>query len=390
MSRAEAGGGNVQAPGPVRRAAMKERVQKIFRNLAPSPDAVVFVNSAEPHIDQSFYYVFDTSSGIFEGSVAIARPDGTTDVLSSKLEEESARQAARSDPSVRVSVMNHPDDRKKWVAEQLGTAKSLAANFREITHEDFRFLETVLPRASWADASTAVRKARMVKDAKEIERIRRAGAIGSIAAEAIPGLIREGMTEIELASEIEHRMNLEGATGRSFATIVGFGPNSAEPHYSPHPIRLQKGQSIVCDFGCLHERYASDITRSFRFAPGNPEMKKVHETVQEAQAAALAVIRAGVPGKEPHLAAQKVVDASPWKGRFIHGLGHSVGLAVHDGYGMGPNTDEPLQAGMVVTVEPGIYLPGKGGVRIEDDIVVTETGYTFLTTAPREYIEVGS
>jgi Xaa-Pro dipeptidase len=369
---------------------MKERVQKIFRGLSPTPDAVVFINSAEPHIDQSFYYVFDVMSGIFEGSVAIARPDGTTDILSSKLEEESAREAARTDPSVRISVMNQPADRKKWVAEQLGEAKSVAANFRETTHEDFRFLESVLPRASWTDASQAIRNARMVKDASEIERIARAGAIGSKAAEAIPELIRPGMTEIELATEIEHRMNQEGATGRSFSTIVGFGANSAEPHYSPREVRLHKGQSIVCDFGCLHQRYASDITRSFRFAPGDSEMKKVHETVEAAQSAALAIIKAGLPGKEAHLAAQRIVDASPWKGRFIHGLGHSVGLAVHDGYGMGPNTDEPLQAGMVVTVEPGIYLPGKGGVRIEDDIVVTETGYKFLTTARREYIEVGA
>jgi Xaa-Pro aminopeptidase len=147
----------------------------------------------------------------------------------------------------------------------------------------------------------------------------------------------------------------------------------------------------VCDFGAYYHRYASDITRSFHFGPTDEEMKRVHETVYAAQEAALAMIRPGVSGKDVHHAAQAVIDASPWKGRFIHGLGHSIGLAVHDGgFGMGPSTDDLLEVGMTLTVEPGIYLPGRGGVRIEDDIVVTEGGYRFLTTAPRKYLEVSA
>jgi Xaa-Pro aminopeptidase len=148
--------------------------------------------------------------------------------------------------------------------------------------------------------------------------------------------------------------------------------------------------SIVCDFGALYQRYASDITRSFHFGPRDEEMKKVHDTVFAAQEAALHAVKAGVLGKQVHLAAQKVIDDSPFKGRFTHGLGHSIGLAVHDGFGMNALVEEPLQAGMTITIEPGIYLPGKGGVRIEDDIVVTNEGYRFLTKAPREYLEVAA
>jgi Xaa-Pro aminopeptidase len=146
--------------------------------------------------------------------------------------------------------------------------------------------------------------------------------------------------------------------------------------------------SIVTDFGALYRRYASDITRSFRFGSNDPELKRVHETVEAAQQAALAIIRPGVPAKDVHLAAQEVIDRSPWKGRFTHGLGHSIGLAVHDGFSMNHRVDDPLEEGMTITVEPGIYLPGHGGVRIEDDIVVTKDGYRFLTTAPRGYLEV--
>jgi Xaa-Pro dipeptidase len=183
-------------------------------------------------------------------------------------------------------------------------------------------------------------------------------------------------------------MMRHGASGPSFSTIVAFDVKGAEPHYAPQDRKLSSGASIVCDFGAYYHRYASDITRSFRFGTPDPEMRKVHETVFAAQKAALDAIRPGVPGKVPHLAAQAVIDASPFKGRFTHGLGHSVGLAVHDGFGMNHTVDEPLAEGMVITVEPGIYLPGKGGVRIEDDVVVTRDGYRFLTTTPREYLEV--
>jgi Xaa-Pro aminopeptidase len=367
---------------------MKERVRGIFSRLAEEAQALVLVNSAEPHLDQSFFYLFDVPSGLFEGSVAVALPDGRLHVLSSLLEEESARQAEKKDPDVVVDTMSTPDDRKKWLAANVPEKARVALNYRELTYEDFRTLEKSVPGATWVDATSAIRRTRAVKDRREIERLRRAGKIGSEVAELIPSLLKAGMTESELASEIEYHMMRRGAAGRSFATIVGFGRNGAEPHYSPREVRLESGMSMVCDFGALFERYASDITRSFHFGTTDPELKRVHECVEEAQRASFDAVRAGVPGKEVHLAAERVIDRSPWKGRFIHGVGHSIGLAVHDGYGMNARTEEPLEAGMAITIEPGIYLPGHGGVRIEDDVLVTEKGYEFLTTARRGYIEV--
>ena len=367
---------------------MKARVQKIFEALPAGTEAVVLANSTDPHLDQSFFYLFDVPSGLFEGSVAVGYPDGRLDVLSSPLEEESAVQAAKHDPSVEIHVPQRREETDALLQKLIPHPAHVALNFRELTHEFFLRFDKLVPGATWVDASGAIRKARGIKDSTEIERLEKAGAIGSAVGKEIPGLLRRGVSELEVAAEMEYRMMKHGASGRSFSTIVAFGSNGAEPHYQPQQRTLEDGMSIVCDFGAYYRRYASDITRSFHFGRTDEELKRVHETVEKAQSAALEVVRAGVPAKEVHLAAQRVVDGSPWKGRFTHGLGHSIGLAVHDGFGMNQLTDDVLEAGMTITIEPGIYLPGRGGVRIEDDILVTEKGYRFLTTAPRGYLEV--
>ncbi len=366
---------------------MKERVVRIFDRMDPKPDLVLLANSTDPHVDQTFYYLFGVPSGLFEGSVAIAHPDGELDILSSPLEAESAEQAAKNDPHVQVHVVNR-EDTDALVPKLAGNPGTIALHYRELTHDWFVRLEKVFPGAKWVDASEAIRRTRVTKDASELERLRKAAEIGSAVGREIPRLLKAGMTELELAAEMEYRMGRHGASGRSFATIVAFGPHSAEPHYQPGSARLKSGESIVCDFGAIYERYVSDITRSFHFGQRDEEMKRVHDTVEAAQRAALEAIRPGVPAKEVHLAAERVINDSPWKGRLTHGVGHSIGLAVHDGWGYGPKAEDLIEEGMAFTVEPGIYLPGKGGVRIEDDIVVTRDGYSFLTTTPRSYLEV--
>src|SRR5208282_3170890 len=366
---------------------MKTRVQNVFRRLDPAPDALLLANATEPHLDQSFFYLFDVPAGLFEKSVAIAHPDGELDVLSPPLEAETALRAAKADPHVRVQVVDR-DESDPVIKKTLQGVGTVGLNFSELTHEWFVRLERVLPGSRWVDASSAIRNTRLIKEPGEIEKLRKAAQIGSEVGREIPSLLKTGVTELELAAEMEHRMNLRGASGRSFATIVAFGAHGAEPHYEPAETRLKPGQSIVCDYGAIHRRYVSDITRSFHFGPLDAEMKAVHETVEAAQNAAPAVIRPGVPAREIHLAAEAVINASPWKGRLTHGVGHSIGLAVHDGWGYGPKVADPIREGMAFTVEPGIYLPGKGGVRIEDDVVVTKTGFEFLSTAPRSYLEV--
>jgi Xaa-Pro dipeptidase len=368
---------------------MQERVRRLFARLETPVDALVIANSVEPHLDLSFFYLFDVPSGLFEGSVLVARPDGTIDLLTSPLEAQSAEEAAKADRSVAVHRVER-EGAEAAIAKLLDGATTVGLNFAELTHGWFARLDKLRPGAKWVDVSAAIRKVRAVKDPDEVGRLRRAAEIGSKVGIEIPTMLRPGMTELELAAEIEYRMNRLGASGRSFSTIVAFGPHGAEPHYQPGGTKLASGDALVCDYGAFYRRYASDITRSFHFGAPDPEMRRVHETVERAQQAAFEAIRPGVPGKEVHLAAQRVIDGSPYKGRLIHGVGHTIGLAVHDGWGYNATVDEPIEEGMVLTVEPGIYLPGKGGVRIEDDIVVTRDGYELLSTAPRGYLEVAA
>ena len=374
----------------VRRGRMQNRVQRIFERLSPRPDALILASGEGPHIDTSFFYLFEVSGGSFEGSAIVARPEGSRTVLTSALEGETARQAADHDPTLEVRVCSSLEDYVHALRNLVGEKSHVALNYRELTHEGFREIKSALPDARWVDASEAIQRTRRIKDAAEIDRIERAGAIVSTVAGQIPSLLRPGITELELAGEIEYRMAQAGAAGRSFETIVGFGPHSAEPHFSPGPAPLQAGQSIVCDFGALYQRYISDLTRPFYFGTPDAEMRRVHAKVAEAQQAALGILRPGVRACDLHMAAQAVIDQSPWKGLFTHRLGHSIGLAVHDGFSLNLETTDALQVGETVTIEPGIYLPGKGGVRIEDDVVVTENGYRFLTTAPRDYLGAGA
>ncbi len=367
---------------------MKSRVESVFAHLEKKPDVVLLANSVEPHLDNSFFHLFDVPSGLFEGSIEVAHPDGHLDLLTGALEADSAELAAQRDPHTTVHRVGRGEI-GPLLARLVPAGATVGLNYRELTHGGYLQLGEMLPGRSFVDAGVGLARARAVKDASEIERIRRAAAIGSQVGTEIPSLLRAGMTELVLAAEMEYRMTRLGATGRSFSTIVGFGAHSAEPHYAPDDTRLRPGDSIVCDFGAWYRRYACDITRSFHFGPRDPELKAVHECVERAQQAALETLRPGIAGKEVHAAAAAVIDASPWKGRFTHGLGHALGLAVHDGgTGLAPNVDDLLEEGMVVTVEPGIYLTGRGGVRIEDDVVITKQGYEFLTTAPRGYLEV--
>jgi Xaa-Pro dipeptidase len=365
---------------------MSNRVKRIFERLSPAPDVLILANSESPHVDTSFFYLFEAPSGSFEGSGILAWPDGSMVLITSPLEAESAHQASRGNASVEVEVCSRPSDQIDVVRRLVDANARVALNYRELTHEEFQGLESILPKARWVDASDAIQRTRRVKDASEIARIEKAGAIASNAAGQIPSLMRTGVTELDLAGEVEYRMTQLGASGRSFETIVGFGPHSAEPHFSPGATKLERGQTVVCDFGALYERYVSDLTRPYHFGAADSEMVKIHAEVAEAQQAALDLLRPGVRACDLYFAAKEVIDRSPWKGCFTHRLGHSIGLAVHDGFSLDRETTDRLEVGETVTIEPGIYLPGKGGVRIEDDVLVTDHGFRFLTTASRDYL----
>ena len=170
---------------------------------------------------------------------------------------------------------------------------------------------------------------------------------------------------------------------------MAFGKNSAEPHYIAGNSKLARGDFVLMDFGAQYKRYRSDITRTYFCGEPSEKQRRMYEVVAEAQRRGLNAIRAGVKASEPHIAAAEYIDSTEFKGLFTHGLGHGLGLATHDGGGLNPRAENVvLEEGMVLTVEPGVYVPGLGGVRIEDDIVVRKDGPEILTGASRDIIVV--
>ena len=363
---------------------MRNRVRAIFRHLKEPVGVVAISNSTDPHIDMSFFYATGLTTGLFEGCSAFLYKDGRTRFLTSALEEESARKSR--DP---VQVFRKREQRQTMMRKALAGARKIGINASEITHRAFAELRKLAPpKAKFIDVSEAIVQARLVKDREELRLIRRACVIASDAFEEVAPKIRPGMREFEVAADLVHTMQRNGATGASFRTIVGSGPNSAEPHYTAGERRLRRGDFVVIDFGATYRMYVSDITRTIVVGRASKKQREIYDTVFQAQEAALGKMRAGLPGKDVDTAARDVIDHSPYKGTFIHGLGHSIGLAVHDGGGLNQVSTVTLSKDMVFTNEPGIYVSGYGGVRIEDDLLITDGRPRFLTTATRDLIEV--
>jgi len=226
---------------------------------------------------------------------------------------------------------------------------------------------------------------RMVKDEWEVAQIQQAAQIADAAlAQSLPLLI-PGIAEIDFATELDYRLKKLGAQALSFATIVGFGARSALPHALPGPQRLKKGDLILIDFGAVVQGYRSDMTRSY--VAGKPELLQLRlfRAVQQAQQAALKAVKGGVSASALFAISNQVLQNSEF-GRYAGpGLGHGVGLQLHEQPFLSPGNPLKLPAGAVVTIEPGLYLPNYGGVRLEDDVLVTAHGYLQLTQAPQQF-----
>ena len=368
---------------------MEPRVKRLFANIEKEmdevPDIVVIANATDPMLDYTFFYATRLEVGRFEGSVAVLFPDGELHVVTSLLEAESASKG-----DFNLHVFKTLDELNDIMADLLKGAKNIGINGDELTFKMYNFIKKHASEgAELVDVSKSVKTTRMVKDEAEIQALKDACQIASEVAELMIDFVEPGIKEYEVAAELSYEMQKRGAVGPSFESIVAFGKNSAEPHYSPGDVTLEKGQFVLMDFGALYKRYCSDITRTYICGPISDKHRKIYETVAEAQRLALEEIRVGVSCAVPHNVAAEYINSTEFKDLFTHGLGHGLGLAVHDGGGFNPRAaDTIMEDGMVFTVEPGIYLPGFGGVRIEDDIVVRKDGPEFLTTARRDLIEL--
>lgn len=232
----------------------------------------------------------------------------------------------------------------------------------------------------------ALLKMRSIKSPDEISKMKAAQAITDKAFEKICGFIEAGRSEKEIAARLEYEMKLLGADGLAFDTIVVSGQNSSMPHGTPSGKKVERGDLVTMDFGAALDGYMSDMTRTVAIGTTGEEEKKVYKTVLEAQERAFAVIRPGAACKEVDRTARDFIASAGYEGRFGHGLGHSLGVEVHESPSFNTSDATQLRPGMVLSVEPGIYLPGKFGVRIEDVVVITEDGFENLTHSPKELL----
>lgn len=255
--------------------------------------------------------------------------------------------------------------------------------------EVVRLQEEMEEQVAWCPVSAGIDALRQIKDAQELECIAKAEAIGDKAFSHILDVLCEGITEQEAAWELEMAMHKEGADGLSFETIAVFGERTAMPHAVPGQRRLQRGEFVVMDFGCTYEGYCSDMTRTVVLGRADAQQKKIYNTVLQAQQTALQYIRSGVKCKDVDAVARKVIADAGYGSYFGHGLGHSVGLFIHESPACNTRDETILQTNMLQTVEPGIYIPDFGGVRIEDLVVIQPDGCRNLTSSPKQLIELG-
>ena len=225
---------------------------------------------------------------------------------------------------------------------------------------------------TWQAKSGLVERLRAVKDEQEIAAISKAAEIAAAALQRTLSFVEPGVKEVDIASELDYRMVRTGANGPAFETIVASGPRTALPHAATGRRSLSEGDLLLFDFGARWNGYCSDLSRTFVLGQASRRQTEVYETVLEAQRAALGALRAGATGAGVDAAARTAFAKADLEDRFPHSTGHGLGLEVHEGPRLGRLGEEVLESGMVVTVEPGLYFPGWGGVRIEDDVVVTQ------------------
>ncbi|MGC8479376.1 MAG: M24 family metallopeptidase [Candidatus Micrarchaeia archaeon] len=354
------------------------RIKKIF-SYAPDVDVILLMNTDSQ--DPNFFYLTGLTSGLYEYSYLILEKKKAT-LFTSSLEYETARENLPKE--FEVVLM---DSKSKFRTKLTSMLKNKTIGINEffLPVGLYNLIKKRYYFKATKDISLACSKSRLIKDSLEIEKIKKAVSITKWAMVLITKEFKLGMTEMELAAKFDNISASLGSSKPSFTTIVCFGKNAALPHHMPDNTKLVEGDIILIDAGAKVDGYCSDMTRTFIF--GNDKSKnytaneKIIKAVKSAQLKAIHAIKPGVKGSSIHKIAADYINAAEngkYKDTFIHALGHSLGIEVHDGIGFSPGANQILKPGMVITVEPGIYLPGFGGARIEDDILVTKDGVSVL------------
>jgi Xaa-Pro aminopeptidase len=324
----------------------------------------------------------------FTGSAAmvLVTPDAATFVTDGRYREQSADQLAAAGVVAEIVIgLTQAGQRDALAAAAVDVAR-LGLEDNGVTWAQQRDFVDWFPDAELVATSGLVDGLRMVKESGEVDRIRAACAIADDALGALLPTLRDRPTERDFALRLEFAMRERGASAVSFDPIVASGPNGAKPHARPSDRRIEAGELVVIDFGCIVDGYCSDMTRTVSVGDPGPDARHLWDTVLVAQQRGVAAVARGVECAAVDHASREVIVEAGWGDAFIHGTGHGVGLEIHESPRVASTSTGTLAVGHVVTVEPGVYLPGLGGVRIEDTLVVTADGPTALTCFPKELI----
>ncbi|MCL2005290.1 MAG: Xaa-Pro peptidase family protein [Planctomycetaceae bacterium] len=324
----------------------------------------------------------------FSGTASslLVKPDG--DILLS--DPRFTIQIEEECPDLDAVIRPRSESTSKTLAKLLGspsgakgqkhspTAGKLGIEADSVTIGQQERLFQHIPHWQSVPTKNVVEELRQIKDKDEIAKIRRAVGIAGQAFQYVRENLQPSLSEIDICIMLEHKMRLLGAEEKSFPSIIAAGPRAALPHANPTPQILKNQSHLLFDWGAVIEGYMSDLTRVLILSP-NKKLQKVYETVLQAQAAAIAAIKPGMICEEIDAIARNIIADAGFGKHFGHGLGHGIGLRVHEEPRFAPSDKTELKAGMILTVEPGIYLKGWGGVRIEDDVLVTKTGCEVLS-----------
>ncbi|TFD92507.1 Xaa-Pro peptidase family protein [Jeotgalibacillus sp. R-1-5s-1] len=296
------------------------------------------------------------------------------------METEDVRKAGWEGQIIGYSDTENP---LVMLYEVTGAPESIAIEKNHLTVERLEAIRTVFGDGEILDASSLLNSMRVIKSEQEIQYLREAARLADFAIETACRELAEGKTELEILATIEFELKKKGITEMSFSTMVLTGANASSPHGTPGLTKVQRGDLVLFDLGVVYRGYCSDITRTVAFGEISDKQKEIYDTVLKAEMTALEMVKPGVAVKELDLAARKVIQEAGYGDYFPHRLGHGLGLNVHEYPSITSENDLVLEEGMTFTIEPGIYVPGIAGVRIEDDVLVTKDGYETLTKFPK-------
>ena len=324
----------------------------------------------------------------FTGSAAtlLVLEDDALLLSDGRYRDQAAAQIGAAGVDVRVEIGATAADQREILAAAAVDAARVGLEDHAVTWAEQRALAESLGTSEILAAGTLVEDLRRSKDSGEVARIRAACGIADEALAAARPMLASGTTERELALALEVEMRQRGAAAVSFDAIVASGPNAAMPHARPSARRVERGELVVLDFGCVVDGYCSDMTRTLSVGDPGPQARRLFDTVMAANAAGRAAVAVGVECSAVDAATREVIEAEGLGEFFVHGTGHGVGIEIHEAPRLAKTARGTLVEGDVVTVEPGVYVTGVGGVRIEDTVVVTAAGVESLTCSPKELL----